>query len=310
MNGQGGSQVLNLQERLKKTKKQKQSLALYWSRKAKVGSLEGNGPCNMCCSESENQAYGEKIADLENKLLEAEEKLKEMDNLDVIATKFDKKTFNGKIRQCVYFCLLRQVPTEHTGEVISHIIHTMTGQTLHSVPSHTSIKRMAREMGVLSDIQAGSALHKEANSTLSWDATAIDGCHINEVHVSVEEGSFTLGVSEIASGRTTDYHVNLTDTIGDVVEAYSDCMGLDANTVREEVYDNICNTLTDRVVLDHCVVTQLSNTFGHPLTEINFNDHPLDGLANKARGVLKERDRELNLTGKTFGRESVAVNVI
>ena len=37
-------------------------------------------------------------------------------------------------------------------------------------------------MGVLSDIQTGELLVSQDNITFAWDATTIEGSHIDEVH--------------------------------------------------------------------------------------------------------------------------------
>ena len=63
------------------------------------------------------------------------------------------------------------------------VVKEMTGDCVQSLPSVATISRMAYEMGVLSDIQSGELLVTQDNILLAWDATCIDGSHINEVHI-------------------------------------------------------------------------------------------------------------------------------
>ena len=87
--------------------------------------------------------------------------------------------------------------------VIEMAVKEMTGDCVQSLPSVATISRMAYEMGVLSDIQSGELLVTQDNITLAWDATCIDGSHINEVHICAPGGK--ANVLQINGGKTDDY---------------------------------------------------------------------------------------------------------
>ena len=65
----------------------------------------------------------------------------------------------------------------------------MTGRELTINPSKYCASRIAREMGVLVDLQGGQSLLSSKDSTLSWDGTTVKGTHLNEVHTTTEEGN-------------------------------------------------------------------------------------------------------------------------
>ena len=98
-----------------------------------------------------------------------------------IDTMRNKKMYDIPIRKCIYYCLLNNFSVETA--VIEMVVKEMTGDCVQSLPSVATISRMAYEMGVLSDIQSGELLVTQDNITLAWDATCIDGSHINEVHI-------------------------------------------------------------------------------------------------------------------------------
>ena len=100
-----------------------------------------------------------------------------------IDTMRNKKMYDIPIRKCIYYCLLNNVSAETAATVIEMVVKEMTGDCVQSLPNVATISRMAYEMGVLSDIQSGELLVTQDSITLAWDATCIDGSHINEVHI-------------------------------------------------------------------------------------------------------------------------------
>ena len=228
-----------------------------------------------------------------------------------IVTKKDSKTYNSNIRKCIYHCLQRQVPVEHAGDVISFIVREMTGRELLNVPSRSSIVRMAREMGVIADLQGAETLLSNENNTLSWDGTSLKGKHLNEIHVCTGKENIVLGVSNLAGGTTTDYTDDILKTVDNLMSDYSNYGLLDENETISKGKENISCTLTDRVSVNHCVVRELEKDFGKELVELNCNVHPLDGMANKAKQVLKAREKEEpKVDGRLFGKEALAIKII
>ena len=64
------------------------------------------------------------------------------------------------------------------------------------------------------------------------------------------------------------------------MQSYSKYAAVEQTAAVTQAHANLTNTITDRVAVNHCVVKELEETFGHALTELNCNVHPLDGIVN------------------------------
>lgn len=250
------------------------------------------------------------IKNLENEIGQLQDTISNLENScgtsKVIPTK-EGSSFSVAIRKVIYKCITCQVPVDRTTEIIEYVISQLTNHQLEELPSRTSICRIVREMGILSDLQTAEALCTSKNSTLGWDSTPIDGVHINETHVCTEKGVFTLALSELAGGTTADYSSSIMQVLEQVVNSYSEYVGLDKKYIQKTLCENITSTIGDRVPVNHCVVTKLAEAFGQELIELNCNIHPIDGLAGSCRKVLKSLNE---VQGSTFGREAPAVNFV
>ncbi|KAH9509815.1 hypothetical protein Btru_045273 [Bulinus truncatus] len=127
--------------------------------------------------------------------------------VDLLACK-TAKCYNTPMRKCIYTCLLNHVPVQRTGHVIETIVKELTQTTLTKIPGPTTISQMAYEISVISDLQVAEQLYEasEAVATLSWDSTTIQGCHINELHLSINGESMTLDIDRISSDRACVNH--------------------------------------------------------------------------------------------------------
>lgn len=101
------------------------------------------------------------------------------DESSELQVKANAKTYSPALRQAIYKCLENQVPVESVSEVISFIVSSLTKCTITCLPDKTTVSQMAYEMGVLSDLRVGEVVVNEKNMTLAWDATSLDGSHIN-----------------------------------------------------------------------------------------------------------------------------------
>ena len=211
-------------------------------------------------------------------------------HIKAIETK-EGNAYNTAVRKCVYYALEHQCPVDHVSNIVKFIAETFTGQSLNQMPHPVTITRMAREMGTISDIQAGSVLTANENCTPAFDATDIDGNHANEVHISANtsEGCryMTLGLANLSGGTALDYTNHIMDSVRDVAESFAEWTGLDGDTLVKDAEQNISSTISDRAAVNHCVVESLKGHFGKDIVELNCNVHPLDSIASKARAVLK-----------------------
>ena len=289
-------------EEIKKVKQQQISNASYWRKTKSIRIQKLKEKISKLSSENKK---------LKSNIYNNKENLEIEDTQEqVIETKRDKKTYDEGIRKCIYFCIQNQVPVDNISNVLQFIVKQMTGMNLSESPSKSCIKRMAREMGVISHLQGAESILSSKNSTVSWDGTSLKGHHLNEVHISTEKENIVLGVSQLAGGKADDYSGDILNTVGDVMGSYAEFHKADKDMNLKKAKESISSTLTDRVVVNHCVVKKLEEDFGKDLHELNCNVHPLDGIANKAKKVLKNREKEEGINGSLFGKDSLAINIV
>ena len=288
---------------IKRVKSQQVSNASYW--RNKKSKIIDNLKEEVCKLKKENLNLLK-----ENSAMTVS--IEEMaDNVSKpIETKENSKTYSSPIRKCIYFCLQKQVPVAHVAEIIEFVVKEMTGRELVLSPSKYCVSRMAREMGVIADLQGGESLLSSKDATLSWDGTTVKGTHLNEVHTSTEDGNLLLSISSLAGGATEDYTPDIMQTVNNVMENYSGFNKMDAHDAVKKAKESISNTLTDRVPVNHCVVQELRKDFGKKLNELNCNVHPLDSLAKEAKKIIFKMEKEKGIKANLFGKEAVALNVI
>ena len=271
-------------------------------------------------TEKENFMEGQ-IFDLENRnqILE-DENIKLKDKLKDLAEKEEKAdvlnlkegtAYTGKLRKAVYCCVLNSVSLDNVADVLGCVLSELAGLKLDALPSRSSVCRMAREMGSLADLQTADLLLKNPHSTLCWDATTLEGSHINQIHISTDPSTqSTISVETLSGGRTIDYVNHIESAIDTTATTYSECYNTNKDDTKNEMIGNISNTLSDRAAVNHCVNKEFSDTAGRIITELNCNVHPLDGLAQSTKKVIREIENQHNIKGKCFGKDVAAVNLI
>ena len=222
-----------------------------------------------------------------------------------------RRQYNSTVRKCIYHVLSHQCPVDHAAEIVGYVAEQFTGKPIESLPHPTTVARMAREMGVLSDIQAGEALTSNSKCSIAWDATELDGAHVNEVHVATPSTSknrdyVTLSVAQLPGGTTSDYTEHITQSLDDAAHAYSGWAGEQPSDVLSQIKSNITSCISDRVAVNHCVAETLKENVNSQIVELHCNLHPLDSLANVSRTALKAT----GVAGSTYGKDCAAVNFI
>ena len=241
--------------------------------------------------------------------LQLEDSNQHSEKTDIIQTK-KKGAYNEKLRQCVYFCLSKEVPVSNINAVLQFVLNTFTDSKLCEVPSTRTICRMANEMNTLADIQTYEKIESASNITLCFDGTTKNEHHLNELHLNTEEGAVMVGLGDLPGGTATDYRGHISQGFQDLAETAS----LFTKKPQEEILDSLTSSVsgvvTDRCVVNHAVVTQLEEIWKHHIIEMKCNVHPLDGVAASANKTLKQYEQDKCYKGKLFGNNSSAVNVI
>ena len=65
---------------------------------------------------------------------------------------------------------------------------------MDSIPHRTIVEMMARELGVISDLQVGELLMSSDSLTLGFDAMTQEGVHINSVQVTIKDNCCVISV--------------------------------------------------------------------------------------------------------------------
>ncbi|KAK6172145.1 hypothetical protein SNE40_015873 [Patella caerulea] len=232
---------------------------------------------------------------------------------NVIKAKKDGKTFSYSYRKAAYACLVNQVPVETAGSLISKVVKEMTGNTVDYSADASTISQMAYELSVLDDVHVGEAMVKGGDLNLAWDATSLDGEHINEVHINLSVDppkSLILQIDSLSGGKACDYVDHISRSIQDVTETYASYSDIDPRNVHENVLQKLKSTLGDRVPTNRCVRNQLQELLDIQLLDLKCNVHPLDGLASEARKTLKKFDSEQQVKGQCYGKDCGAVNLV
>ena len=95
---------------------------------------------------------------------------------------------------------------------------------------------------------------------LAWDATSLDGDHVNEVHVNLSVDppkSLVLQIDTLPGGKACDYVDHITRSIQDVTQTSASYTNVNPKQAHESVVKKLKSTLGDRVIVNRCVRNQL-----------------------------------------------------
>ena len=200
--------------------------------------------------QGEIEIYESKMADLREQLVD----MAKPNEVKQIQTK-SKSRYTNAVRKCVYLCARRQVPLHSISTVIRQIGKTLFDHDLGPLPCPSSVCSMVSEMGVLASVQAVEAMLLGSYVNIAWDATTLNGVHINEVHVNTASGSFALNVGRLAGGTTEDYVDHLKSTLETACKLYCDNRGADYDEILASLKLKITSTLSDRAVVNTLSIT-------------------------------------------------------
>ena len=93
------------------------------------------------------------------------------------------KPFSLETRMLVYDAIVNRVSSRNI-PILLHKFAKRSGLKIDSVPHRTTVEVMARELGVVSDLQAAELLMANSDLTHGFDATTQEGVHINSVHIT------------------------------------------------------------------------------------------------------------------------------
>ena len=221
------------------------------------------------------------------------------------------KSYTPDIRKMVYQQLTCDVPVKNCGHIISAFFSIFLKKELNSVPSPASCAQMAYELGVITTIQLMEHMLNNSAICLSWDATTVDGAHINEIHLTVNKTEcLSLDVRHIAGGKTADYVSHIVSALTEAADLYARYVAKPQQEIFSELKARISCTLTDRAAVNACVTRQLCEELDSQLLQLNCNIHPLDSVARRAKQQLARLDESWDIKGSCFGTDGCATNLI
>ncbi|GFR74380.1 hypothetical protein ElyMa_002161200, partial [Elysia marginata] len=221
------------------------------------------------------------------------------------------KNYNSKIRLCVYHQLLYNVPVESCGVLLNKILKILCGTELSSVPSTKTCAQMPFEIGLLSSIQLMEHVISQPSLCLSWDATTIDGSHINEIHLTINKNEcLVLDIRHLPGGTGSDYVSHIMGALTDAASVYSKYHQVSETETLSKLRTAITATLSDRAVVNSCVSRQLCDELDSQLLQLNCNIHPLDSVARDSKSRLVSFDTQHSVQGLCYGKEGSAANLI
>ena len=148
----------------------------------------------------------------------------------------------------VFDGLINQVLTQN----IPHLIGKFAGRfgvSIASIPHRSTVEAMARELGVIADVQTAEALLNNKHVTLGFDATTHEGVHINAIHITTESACHVVAVDEPPGGKAVDYSEHICQSIDHLTATYSNFRPTDLQTNRSNIISNISNCMMDIVLL-------------------------------------------------------------
>ena len=144
--------------------------------------------------------------------------------------------------------------------------------TLADVPHRTTVELMARELRVISELQAAEAILANENCTLGFDATTQEGVHINSIHFTTQSECYAIAVDELAGGTAQDYHQHIRNAMNNLADTYANFHQVEYQSKRKKLVDNFTNTLTDRCAANNAAIELLKGSWNKTLNELNC--HP------------------------------------
>ena len=248
------------------------------------------------------------INSYEIELANLKEQLEEKETTKVITKQ--KGRYTNEVRKCVYICARKQVPIHSVSTVIKEIGKHLFAQDISPLPSASTVCGMISEMGVLAAVQAVDAMLNSPYVNIAWDATTLNGAHINEIHVNTATGSFALNVGKLAGGNTEDYYQHIKETLESSCKLYSNNQNVNYDQTLASVKLSITSTLSDRAAVNKCVARKLEEYLGHKLLDLNCNVHPLDSLSIAFKKLCREYENENEVHGALLGSDSALLRVI
>ena len=253
-------------------------------------------------------AKDDRLCFMEQKLVELEERQEDADWEDE-PTK-GKRAYCSDMRMVVYQAVMNQVPTANIQPFLKAICNRYK-LPVDDVPSRSSVERMTRELGCISEMQAAEFILAHEDLTIGFDATTQEGRHFNSIHVTSQSCRLVLAIDELAGGTAVDYAQHIETTFRRLAETYSHFSGADTEAIHNTLVAHIANTFSDRCAANHAAIKLVAESWQKGLNELYCHVHPLDSFASRVRSCLKRSEAEVGpVPHGVFGNDCAAGNIV
>ena len=154
-------------------KKQKTNMAAYYQSKKRNVSKS-----SLAVKDSELSQLRNFLSRYENVQLKTE--ISELRS-GKIQTKKDDKTYSDDLRETIYALSNLNVSSKNIANVIKSVLNCKTKKDIDTLPDHTTINRIIREMKQLSTFQVAEQISMSKYMTCKYDGTQKRGEHFVEV---------------------------------------------------------------------------------------------------------------------------------
>ena len=210
-----------------------------------------------------------------------------------VPLKDDSGSYTTDVRLWVYTLLGSNTATSHIPSLLARIYNT----TEDKVPSETTVRRMAIELGVLSDLQVSEVLFSTPGLCLGFDASTQEGTHFNVVHINSATDYYMMDLDELPGGTHQDYGDQICSTVNRMANLYHQLHGHEHHdhTLEETqrtMTKNIACCITDRASVNAKTVQLLQERWSTSIVQAFCHLHPLETLSRDALACLKGFETE------------------
>ena len=156
------------------------------------------------------------------------------------------------------------------------------------------------------NLQIGEYLVKHKYLCLSWDATSMDGSHVNANVTTL----LVLDVCELPGGTAVDYTDHVTSVLTEIAFHYAKFSGQRQEDVLSQIHTNISSALTDRVNVNSAAVRLLEEAMECSLLDLKCNVHPLETMGLSCNSATKKANDHFEIKGDCRGLSGAGPSVI
>ena len=94
-------------------------------------------------------------------------------------------------------------------------------------------------------------------------------------------------IQQLPGGTAEYYEQHICESVDKLARTYSNFHHAEYQDFSRKITENISNTTTDRVAVNHAAIQRINENWDKSLYEINCHLHPLDTIASYCHAALK-----------------------